>query len=99
DRPSRFGAYAPENFDLAFQGTLTARRALQVSLNVPAVELLNEIGAARFLARLKQAGAEVAMPKEAAPGLAVGLGGPGVTLAHLTPLHAGVSRDGDGTRR
>ena len=28
DRPSRFGAYAPENFDLAFQGTVTARRAL-----------------------------------------------------------------------
>src|SRR3954468_8416426 len=95
DRPSRFGAYAPENFDLAFQGTVTARRALQLSLNVPAVELLNEIGAARFLARLKQAGAEIAMPKEAAPGLAVGLGGLGVTLADLTRLYAGFARGGE----
>src|SRR5262249_10521157 len=37
DRPVRFGGYAPENFDLNFQGTVTVRRALQLSLNVPAV--------------------------------------------------------------
>ena len=54
DRPSRYGGYQPENFDLAFQGTVTARKALQYSLNVPAVELLNELGPARLLARLQQ---------------------------------------------
>ena len=37
DRPVRYGGYAPENFDLTFQGTVTVRRALQLSLNVPAV--------------------------------------------------------------
>ena len=42
DRPVRYGAYAPENFDMTFQGTVTARRALQLSLNVPAVALLDE---------------------------------------------------------
>src|SRR4051812_15867692 len=73
DRPSRYGAYQPDNFDLAFQGTVTARRALQQSLNLPAVELLNQLGPARLLARLKQAGIPIAMPKDAAPGLAVGL--------------------------
>jgi penicillin-binding protein 1C len=95
DRPSRYGAYAPENFDLAYQGTVTARRALQLSLNVPAVELLAEVGPPRFLARLRQAGAEIALPKEAAPGLAVGLGGLGITLTDLTRLYAGFARDGD----
>ena len=95
DRPSRYGVWQPENFDLAFQGTVTARRALQLSLNVPAVELLAEVGAPRFLARLKQAGAEIAMPKEAAPGLAVGLGGLGITLSDLTRLYAGLARGGD----
>ena len=54
DRPSRYGSYQPENFDLAFQGTVTARKALQLSLNVPAVELLNELGPARLLARLRE---------------------------------------------
>nr|WP_240539877.1 penicillin-binding protein 1C [Salinarimonas soli] len=95
DRPSRFGTYAPENFDLTFQGTVTARRALQLSLNVPAVELLAEIGPPRFLARLRQAGAELFLPAEAAPGLAVGLGGLGITLSDMARLYAGLARGGE----
>jgi penicillin-binding protein 1C len=94
DRPSRYGAYQPENFDLAFQGTITARKALQLSLNLPAVELLNELGPPRLLARLKQAEIPVAMPKEAAPGLAIGLGGLGITLKDLTRLYLGLARGG-----
>lgn len=95
DRPSRYGLYQPENFDLAFQGTVTARKALQLSLNVPAVELLNELGPARLLARLRQTEIAVAMPKEAAPGLAIGLGGLGITLTDLTRLYAGLARGGE----
>ena len=62
DRPRHYGSYAPENFDLSFQGTVTARRALQSSLNLPAVELLDDIGPARFIARLRNAGARVVLP-------------------------------------
>jgi penicillin-binding protein 1C len=95
DRPSRYGVYQPDNFDLSFQGTVTARRALQLSLNVPAVELLSEVGVPRFLARLRQAGAGIVVPQEAAPGLAVGLGGLGITLRDLTRLFAGFARGGE----
>ena len=95
DRPSRYGSYQPENFDLAFQGTVTARKALQLSLNVPAVELLNELGPARLLSRLKATGIAIALPKEAAPGLAVGLGGLGITLTDLAHLYAGLARGGE----
>lgn len=94
DRPSRYGAYQPENFDLAFQGTVTARKALQLSLNLPAVELLNAVGPARLLARLHQSGTTIVMPKDAAPGLAIGLGGLGITLTDLTRLYAGLARGG-----
>ncbi|WP_051953356.1 penicillin-binding protein 1C [Methylocapsa aurea] len=94
DRPRRYGAYAPENFDLAFQGAVTARRALQLSLNLPAVELLAEISPARFIARLRNAGAEIALPREGAPGLAVGLGGVGITLRDLAMLYCGLARGG-----
>jgi len=38
DRPIRFGSYAPENFDMTFQGTVPVRKALQLSLNVPAIK-------------------------------------------------------------
>lgn len=92
DRPTRFGAYAPENFDLGHQGAVTARRALQSSLNIPTVDLLSRIGPARFVARLRQAGAEVVVPRETAPGLAVGLGGVGVSLRDVAMLYSGLAR-------
>lgn len=95
DRPTRYGGYAPENFDLTFQGMVTARRALQLSLNVPAVELLAELGPARFLARLRAAGADVVLPKDSAPGLAVGLGGVGIRLTDLARLYVALGRGGE----
>jgi penicillin-binding protein 1C len=95
DRPSRYGIYQPENFDLAFQGTVTARKALQMSLNLPAVELLNELGPARLLARLRDTETAIVIPKEAAPGLAVSLGGLGITLTDLTRLYSGLARGGE----
>jgi penicillin-binding protein 1C len=94
DRPVRYGAYAPENFDLTFQGTVSVRHALQMSLNVPAVAVLDRVGASRFAARLAQAGSTLVLPKGEAPGLAMALGGVGVTLEDLVTLYAGLARGG-----
>ncbi len=94
DRRARFGLYAPENFDLHFQGQVTARYALQQSLNLPAIALLNEIGPSRFLARLKNAGADIVVAGNSAPGLAIGLGGLGIRLTDLVRLYAGLARGG-----
>jgi penicillin-binding protein 1C len=94
DRPIRYTGYAPENFDLTFQGTVTARRALQLSLNVPAVAVLDEVGPSRLIARLAQAGAPLVLPGSEAPGLALGLGGVGVRLTDLTMLYVGLARQG-----
>ena len=95
DRPMRYGAYAPQNFDLGYQGTVTARKALQMSLNLPAIELLADVGPATFLARLHGAGAEIALPKDTPVGLAIGLGGLGVTLTDIARLYAGFARGGE----
>jgi penicillin-binding protein 1C len=95
DRPIRFGSYAPENFDMTFQGTVAVRRALQQSLNVPAIALLDRVGASRLASRLKQAGANLVLPKDEAPGLAMGLGGVGVTLQDLAQLYSGLARLGN----
>jgi penicillin-binding protein 1C len=94
DKPQRYGSYAPENFDLTFQGTVTVRRALQLSLNVPAIAVLDRLGTDRLAARLRSAGAALVLPKDEAPGLAMGLGGVGVTLNDLTMLYAGLARMG-----
>jgi penicillin-binding protein 1C len=95
DRPTRYGSYMPENFDLTFQGVVTVRRALQLSLNVPAVAVLNKIGVSRLGSRLSQAGAALVLPKDAAPGLAMGLGGVGVRLTDLVMLYASLARQGE----
>src|ERR1700722_15961772 len=94
DRPIRFGTYAPENFDMTFQGTVPVRKALQFSLNVPAIELLDRVGASRLSSRLKQAGANLVLPKDEVPGLAMGLGGVGITLQDLVQLYCGLARLG-----
>jgi len=95
DRPMRYGAYAPQNFNLGYEGAVTARKALQQSLNLPAIELLADVGPATFLARLHGAGAEIALPKDTPIGLAIGLGGLGVTLTDLARLYAGFARGGE----
>ena len=94
DRPVRYGAYAPENFDLTFQGTVSVRKALQMSLNVPAVAVLDRVGAGRFAARLRQAGGALVLPKGEVPGLAMGIGGVGGRLSDLVMLYAGLARLG-----
>jgi len=94
DRPTRYGAYRPQNFDFTFQGTVTVRRALQLSLNLPALAVLDQVGASRLAARLTQAGAALVLPEGEAPGLAIGLGGVGIKLADLVTLYTGIARLG-----
>jgi len=95
DRPIRYGSYAPENFDMTFQGTVGVRRALQMSLNVPAIALLDRVGSSRLAARIRQAGANLVLPKDEVPGLAMGLGGVGISLSDLVRLYCGLARLGD----
>ena len=94
DRPARYGGYAPKNFDLTFQGTVTVRKALQLSLNLPALAVLDQVGPSRLTTRLAQAGATLVLPDSEPPGLAIGLGGIGIKLADLVMLYAGIARQG-----
>jgi penicillin-binding protein 1C len=94
DRPIDIGGYRPTNFDLAYQGTVTVREALQLSLNTPAVQLLEAVGPARLVARLKRAGAVPTLDRKKAPGLAIGLGGLGLSLRDLVTLYGALAREG-----
>jgi penicillin-binding protein 1C len=94
DRTTAFGAYVPVNFDNFTRGTVTIHQALIESLNIPAVIVLDAVGTARLVARMKRAFADPQLPDETAPGLAVGLGGVGVTLRDLVSIYASVARGG-----
>ena len=62
DAPTNFGDYAPRDFDGGFQGEITARDALRMSLNVPAVMVLERVGPLAFTQTLQNAGANLAFP-------------------------------------
>ncbi|HYH17476.1 MAG TPA: penicillin-binding protein 1C [Azospirillum sp.] len=95
DVSTRFGDYAPRNFHRTFSGELTIREALQRSLNVPAVLVLDKVGPVRFADALKRAGARLVLPAGAgAPGLPVALGGASVSLWDMAMLYAGLAREG-----
>lgn len=94
DRPTAFGAYVPVNFDGFSRGTVTIRQALTESLNIPAVVVLDAVGTARLVSRLKRAHANPLLPNDMAAGLAVGLGGVGVTLRDLVSVYTAIARGG-----
>jgi penicillin-binding protein 1C len=95
DVPMRFGDYAPSNFDHLFRGEVTAREALQLSLNLPAVALLDRVGPGHFAQRLRDAGAPLILPdKHAQPGLPIALGGVGISLERMVTLYAALADGG-----
>ncbi len=95
DSPQRFGDWLPRNFDHDYHGLVTAREALQRSLNVPAVLALEKVGPARLAALLQLAGARLAFPDSSDAGLPLALGGVGIRLVDLAMLYAAL---GDGGR-
>ena len=96
DAPRRFATYRPDNFDRTFRGDVTVAQALQHSLNVPAVAALDEVGAQRFAAALSFAGADLSMPLTADEdaGLAIALGGAGLTVRDVALLYAALGDNG-----
>ncbi|NHF72790.1 penicillin-binding protein 1C [Paracoccus sp. 12-3] len=93
DRPAVFGRWQPENFDRRFRGTVTIREALRQSLNVPVVRVAEALGPARVMAGLRRAGMRVEA-QGATPGLAVVLGGAGVSLHDLVAGYAALAQGG-----
>jgi penicillin-binding protein 1C len=95
DTARRFADYQPEDFDRTFRGRVTMREALIHSLNVPAVATLQRIGAPAFEARIEATGARLIRPRRGwrDAGLALALGGEGITLRDMALLYCAL---GDG---
>ncbi len=98
DRPADFFGYRPKNFDMSYQGDVTVRQALQLSLNVPAVRLLESVGPSRLMIRFRRVGVRPVLPPNEAPGLAIGLGGVGITLKDLVQAYAALANGGQPVR-
>jgi penicillin-binding protein 1C len=98
DRPADFSGYRPRNFDMHYQGDVSIRQALQLSLNVPAVKLLDAVSPSALMVRFRRVGVRLVLPTSEAPGLAIALGGAGISLVDLVQLYAGLAGGGDPVR-
>lgn len=87
DVPTRFGAFAPENFDRRYEGALPASLALARSRNVPAVWMLREYGVDRFSALLKRGGLSTLFRPAQDYGLSLIIGGAEGKLWELVGLY------------
>lgn len=94
DAPQDFDGYRPGNFDQRFRGPVSVSEALQASLNVPAVALLQASGPERFAARLAHAGIPLRLPRGARPNLTMVLGGTEARLEDLVSAFAALQRGG-----
>ncbi|UVM16101.1 peptidoglycan glycosyltransferase PbpC [Pseudomonas sp. B21-023] len=94
DVPRRYGDYRPGNFSMGFSGPVSASSALALSLNLPAVQLLEAYGPKRFAAQMRMGGMPLVLPPLAEPNLSLILGGAGSRLEDLVGGYAALARGG-----
>ncbi len=94
DSPLALGAgdarWTPSNLDHRFHGPVTVRRALEDSLNLPAVRVAQDVGLPRVIEAARAMG--VTSPLAPVPSLA--LGPSEVTLLEITAAFAGLANLG-----
>ena len=88
------GAWHPENYDHGSAGPVTLRDALARSLNVPAVRLAEQVGAADLYQRLRALGLTTLDDRPDHYGLSLALGGAEVRLDELAAAYATLAAGG-----
>ncbi len=93
DQESRFGDYMPYNFSHNFNGEVTIAYALQHSLNIPAVKVLQRVGVEEFIDKISALALDISIPKSRAS-LPIALGGLGLSMWSLTNLYVTLANGG-----
>ncbi len=94
DVPQSFAGYRPKNFTDEFSGPVSVSQALVRSLNMPAVQVLDQLTPETFYTNLRNAGLDVQLPDRAKPNLSLALGGGGVNMEQLVGTFASLGHQG-----
>lgn len=94
DVPRQFRGYRPENFDSRFTGLVTAREALVLSLNLPALDVLEDAGQPAALQLLRRLGLNTLDRPAEQYGLGLAVGDGEVRLLDLANAYACLARGG-----
>ena len=92
DIPTQVNGYAPENFDLGYDGAVPANRALSRSLNIPAVKMLQQYRYQRFYNVLQQCGFTTLNHPADFYGMSLILGGCEISPYELCGVYASMAR-------
>jgi len=92
--PATGNVYEPKNYDLSERGPVSLRKALQGSLNIPAVKALYLVGVNNFLDFAEELGYST-FEDRSRFGLSVVLGGAEVTLLEHTAAYATLAANGE----
>jgi penicillin-binding protein 1A len=88
DSPIRYVSagkvWAPENYDGKFRGPVTLQQALEESINVPTIRLLEQVGVNPVIDVARRVGIQSPLPHD----LTLALGSGDVTLLELTGAYA-----------
>lgn len=92
DIPITLSGYKPVNYFETYDGAIPAKRALQRSLNVPMIRLVQEFGLEKFHFYLKKFGISSINRPPDYYGLPLALGGAETTLWDITNVYASMAR-------
>ena len=95
DREIQIANYRPHNYSKEFYGEVTIAKALQNSLNIPAVKVLYAVGANQFTQRIQECVGKIKIPQSQAT-LPVALGGFGITPMQVAGLYTLLANGGSG---
>lgn len=84
------GPWSPDNYDHKFHGTVTLARALESSLNIPAVKIAESVG----LDLVRKVAGDFGIQSDLAQGPALALGASESTLVEMTGAYAGILNGG-----
>lgn len=87
-----FDGYHPKNFDNQFRGAVPMSQALQLSLNVPVVQVLQHLTPHYFVKTLRDADVVLHVSE---PTLSIILGGLGISLWEQVRLFSSLATEGD----
>ena len=90
-----YGGYNPANFDGSHNGLVSATEALRLSLNVPAVMMLDRVGVSPLCTFLRKAGFATLNRPAAEYGLGLTIGDCEVTLESLAGAYLMLARLGE----
>lgn len=94
DAPTNFNGYQPKNALRNYNGDVTVRKALNWSLNIPAVKVMQKLGVSKSVEAAKRMGVTT-LGSTSDYGLSLALGAAEAKLIDMTHVYAAFANEGD----